>query len=114
VDAFTKNWKNEFLYAFPPFCIITKVIHKIIQDKAEGILIVPLWKSQPWFSILLQILIKPPLIFRPSTHLLLSPFRDPIHSGRNFPWWKRVYQKSVSSERTARRRNGSYTPLHKQ
>lgn len=96
VDAFTKNWENEFLYAFPPFCIITKVIHKIIQDKAEGILILPLWKNQSWFSILLQILIKPPLIIGPSKHLILSPFREP-HT-----FWKKLslVAASVSGERS--------------
>lgn len=41
VDAFTLNWRNFNFYAFPPLCLILKVIEKIIQDKAEGIVIVP-------------------------------------------------------------------------
>lgn len=54
VDAFTLNWSEYFFYAFPPFSMILRAINKIILDKAEGILIVPLWDTQPWFPLLLH------------------------------------------------------------
>lgn len=47
VDAFTLKWSTYFFYAFPPFCLILKVLQKIILDKAEGIVLVPLWPTQP-------------------------------------------------------------------
>lgn len=45
VDAFTLSWKEFYFYAFPPFIFIPRVLRKIIDDKAEGILIVPWWPS---------------------------------------------------------------------
>lgn len=45
VDAFSLNWRKFFFYAFPPFILILKVISKIIRkiiiDKAEEVVVVP-------------------------------------------------------------------------
>lgn len=30
--------------------VIPRCIQKIIQDQAQGILIIPVWPTQPWFS----------------------------------------------------------------
>ncbi|CAD6241384.1 GSCOCG00002711001-RA-CDS, partial [Cotesia congregata] len=48
-DAFTISWSGWMFYAFPPFSIITRVIKKIKDDKAEGVLVVPHWPTQVWF-----------------------------------------------------------------
>ncbi|XP_057333596.1 uncharacterized protein LOC130672847 [Microplitis mediator] len=45
-DAFTISWSDWMFYAFPPFSMITKVIKKIKDDKAEGVLVVPHWPTQ--------------------------------------------------------------------
>lgn len=76
IDAFTVSWKKEFFYAFPPFSLILKTIQKIIEDKAEGVLIVPYWKSQPWFPLLMSLISSPILFFGPKYNLLLSPFHS--------------------------------------
>lgn len=83
VDSFTICWRGVFFYAFPPFCLINKVVDKIIIDKAEGILVVPLWISQPWYPVFKKLLIKKPLIFPPEKNMLLSPFREPHPRWRN-------------------------------
>lgn len=51
VDAFTLNWHNINFYAFPPFSIILNMIKKIMQDKAVGVVVVPNWKTQPWYPL---------------------------------------------------------------
>lgn len=84
-DAFTVNWEEEFFYAFPPFAIITKVLYKIIQDRAEGILVVPRWTSQPWYPMFRKLLKKDPIIFDPDPQLIISPFRDP------HPLWRQLF-----------------------
>ncbi|XP_031331157.1 uncharacterized protein LOC116161828 isoform X1 [Photinus pyralis] len=71
IDAFTIDWKNFFFYAFPPFALILRVLRKIITDKARGILIVPLWSSQPWYPLFTSLLEGPPIIFKPNRDLLL-------------------------------------------
>lgn len=82
VDAFTVSWREEFFYAFPPFSIISKVLNKVRHDKARGILVVPLWKSQPWFPVFNELLTTKPLIFDPNEFMVLSPFRT------SHPLWK--------------------------
>lgn len=52
VDAFTHSWSVGMIYAFPPFCLITRTLQKIRADLASGILIVPNWPTQPWFPAL--------------------------------------------------------------
>lgn len=80
VDAFTIDWGRGYFYAFPPFAVIAKVLNKIIYDKAQGILVVPDWKTQSWYPLFLMLLKSPPLIITPSKDLLLSPFncRHPL------------------------------------
>lgn len=70
IDAFTLNWSRFFFYAFPPFSIILRTLEKIIADQAEGILVVPMWPSQPWYPIFLSLLVKEPLIFKPKPNLV--------------------------------------------
>ena len=48
VDAFSINWSHHFMYIFPPFSLLTKVIKKICQDQATGILVLTGWSTQPW------------------------------------------------------------------
>ena len=73
INAFSLNWENILWYAFPPFSCIARVIQKIIFDGASGILIVPDWPYQPWYSLLKKILIKEPLIIPPSINQLYLP-----------------------------------------
>lgn len=76
VDAFTVSWKNIFFYAFPPFILILKVLRKIISDKAEGVLVVPYWPTQPWFPLFDKLICSPCVYFEPNVNLLTSPFRS--------------------------------------
>lgn len=76
VDAFTLSWRNIYFYAFPPFAIITTVLEKIVEDQATGIVVVPLWPSQPWYP-LFESLTCEKIILKPGKHLLLNPFREP-------------------------------------
>ena len=59
VDTFSIEW-TDFFYAFPPFSMVGKVLHKIELDAVEGILVVSYWTTQPWFSRLVRLL-RPPL-----------------------------------------------------
>ena len=62
IDAFTLNWGKLDLYAFPPFCLVDRCLKKLVEDKAEGIFIVPKWATQAWFPRMLQLLIEPPMV----------------------------------------------------
>lgn len=65
IDAFTKEWTSLFFYSFPPFSMILKTLRKIITYQARGILVIPLWPTQQWYSIFKQLLKSELLIFKP-------------------------------------------------
>ena len=66
IDAFTLSWSDKHFYRFPPFSCILQVLHKIIQDKATGIMVVPMWPTQSWYPILTSLLVLPPITLPPS------------------------------------------------
>ena len=55
-DAFNLTWNYPLGYLFPPFSLIPLCLKKIQRDQAEFILIAPVWKSRPWYPILLSML----------------------------------------------------------
>nr|CAH7764037.1 unnamed protein product [Callosobruchus chinensis] len=77
MDAFTLNWGNLFFYTFPAFSLLPRVLKKIKAEKAKGIVVYPLWKTQPWFPVLESLQIADPIFFSSDKTLLLSPYRKP-------------------------------------
>ena len=78
-DAFTMNWNWHKFYAFPPFSLLPRCLQKMSQDRAQGVLIAPLWPTQTWFPVLLQHLCEQPWILLPRPDLLQQPFRSGPH-----------------------------------
>lgn len=82
IDAFTLCWHNLYFYAFPPFCLVTRVLEKIITDKATGIVVIPYWPSQAWYPLWSRLVVSEKMFFGPDKSLLCSPFRvcHPLHT----------------------------------
>lgn len=78
VDAFTIRWTKSF-YAFPPFCLLPRVINKILEDNAEGIVVAPLWMAQPWYPLFLNLCKSKILTFH-SKNLLWCPYENRTHN----------------------------------
>ena len=57
-NAFKKCWKWETLWLNPPFSKLNQVLEKILQDEAQGILLIPVWPSRIWFHALSRIAVK--------------------------------------------------------
>ena len=51
VDAFTVSWENEKVWLTPPICLIFRVLRMLAHCKGHGTLIVPEWKSAPWWPL---------------------------------------------------------------
>ena len=51
-DAFTQDWSDEVLWINPPFDCMERVVSKILSEQAHGLMIVPCWPRQVWFSVL--------------------------------------------------------------
>ena len=74
VDAFRQKWGRGLPYAFPPFCLITRVLRQMEDQLVERmILITPLWPTQPWFPLLMSMAIQVPLLLPVFPELLSNP-----------------------------------------
>ena len=73
IDAFKIDWKQFSFYVFPPFCLISRCVQKIVQEQATGILVIPLWPTQAYFTSVLNLLIETPRIFKMSRMNLVHP-----------------------------------------
>lgn len=77
-DTFLQYVDNEIFWAFPPFNLITKFLRKVQLEELEGVLVVPSWSTQPFFSLLINLLIDVPIIIRWRDNLLSHP-QLPVH-----------------------------------
>ena len=73
-----EDWSNLFFYAFPPFNMIGRVLRKVENDNAEGIIVVPYWPTQHWFSKFTRMCIDTPCVLfsREATPTLHHPWRE--------------------------------------
>ena len=58
-DAMAQDWAGMYVYAFPPFNLIQKVLIKIRTDRAEAIFIAPFWPRTHWFNLLNEMSVGP-------------------------------------------------------
>ena len=52
VDAFTVDWHGENNWLCPPMSLVPRVLRHAVACKAQGTLIVPLWRSAPYWPLL--------------------------------------------------------------
>ncbi|KAK3092616.1 hypothetical protein FSP39_005025 [Pinctada imbricata] len=79
VDAFSFCWKQIYFYAFPPFSVISRVVQKIQEEKAEGVMVVPIWPTQTWYTSLMELLVESPRVIQNSPKYLKLPHSDKKH-----------------------------------
>ena len=80
IDVFSINIKDIFFYAFPPFSVIARVLQKIQEEKAEGVIVVPVWPTQTWYTVLMELLVDVPRIIRKAQDRLRLPHSEKKHS----------------------------------
>ncbi|CAC5421396.1 unnamed protein product [Mytilus coruscus] len=79
VDALTISWENMWAYAFPPICLIPKVLKHMSQYKCQIILIAQLWPRRHWYTELLQKSIAKPIHIPLLKNLLHQPKTQIYH-----------------------------------
>jgi len=99
VNALYMNWHNYSFYAFAPFSLIGTCLQKIQQDRATGVIIVPLWPTQPRFTVLLYLPTDNPRILPCSKTLLTQSHNGALHPLRN---QLRLIACKLSGERSNR------------
>ena len=52
INCFMQDWSGEFCYACPPVNLIIDVIRYIEKVPCRGVLVVPYWQRNPFWSVL--------------------------------------------------------------
>lgn len=79
-DAFSLDWSNfDLSYIFPPFSLIARCLQKLRAEQARGWMVVPLWPSQFWMGMLLQLLIDFPRLITNRRNVLTHPSTTDPH-----------------------------------
>ena len=55
-NAFQQDWAPVKGYANPPWCLIGKVLNQVRTQQVQVILVAPIWRGQPWYPVLLEML----------------------------------------------------------
>ena len=74
-DAFTLDWTKFRGYANPPWNLIGRVLTHVRHQRAQVTLIAPVWKSQVWYPLLLEMLVREPLLLPTSPTLIIPTHR---------------------------------------
>ena len=72
-DAFSIDWSQLKGYAFPPFNLIPRTLMKVISNNANIVLVAPIWQTQHWWPLLLQLVVQLPVLLPASPTLLQDP-----------------------------------------
>ena len=79
VDAFTLDLAQLTGYAFPPFALAGRCLKQVILQQVQKLVIVaPVWETQPWYPLLLQLCVDFP-------RLLPQPVDLLTRQGENHP-----------------------------
>ena len=73
VDAFSLSWAIMNCDAFPPFSLLPRVLAKIRHDKTVVLLLAPVWPTQIWYPLLLQLSTVRPILLPRLDNLLSLP-----------------------------------------
>ena len=76
-DALQLTWNKGTAYAFPPFCLIGRCLKKVREERASLVLVAPIWRSQPWYPALLELLTDYPVVLPRNPELLSDPAGNP-------------------------------------
>ena len=61
------------------FWLVSRCVQRIIHDQASGILVIPLWTTQPYFTAVLSLLTETPRVFNASVQNLVHQTLDGPH-----------------------------------
>lgn len=78
VDALAQNWTGKKPYLFPPFILLGRVLQKLVRDQVEeAVLVAPMWPSQTWYPLLLQLLTEVPRLLPQQQLVIQDPLGQP-------------------------------------
>lgn len=79
INAFSCDWSQYYFYAFPCFSLIPRCLAKLQHDRGNCILIAPVWTTQSWFPMLMEMMTDTPILLPKRENLLTLPGTQRIH-----------------------------------
>ena len=73
MDAFTQDWSQFQGYVNPPRCLILRTLSMIQREEARVLLIAPVWRTLPWYPLILQLLVKIPRLLPEGKEMVVLP-----------------------------------------
>jgi len=70
-NAFSRSWRGEVPYIFPPILLLPKVLQKIYYDQVQAVIVAPYWPQQSYFVTLQQMAVEDPWILPHKWDLVL-------------------------------------------
>ena len=117
-DAFSFSWHNFLPYIFCPFNLVGKVVTKIVADRVKkALVIIPHWRSQIWFPMIVTNLISLPIKLPHHRDLLTLPHNNQVHPlGKKMRMVAVVLSgdSSLSAEFQSQLQRSSLTPGEKE
>ena len=80
------GWSQDYVYTFPPFCLISRILQKVGQERTTSMLLITSrWNNQSWYSSLFQMSTETPVILPRINSLLKDPLRKehPLITNKN-------------------------------
>ena len=109
VDALAQqNWHQENNYCNPPWRLIPQVLDIVTAQNAVATLLIPMWKSQPWYPKLRKMLVEQPMLLpsHPRLFLKMGATPEPLRQRR----WK-VAVCRISGMKGLQNRDGLSEPI---
>ena len=72
MDAFLQDWSTVKGFANPPWALIGQVLSQTQTQRTQVILVTPVWKSQPWYPMLLGMTVTHPRLIPQTPHTIIS------------------------------------------
>ena len=104
-DAFSQDWTSlrGKGYANPPWNLVGRVPNRVQQQEIMLVLIAPVWKSQPWYPTLLELMVDFPILLPQRRDLIIPTHpetRDDSAISRLAYLRRRYQDKAISEEGT--------------
>jgi hypothetical protein len=74
-DAMLHSWVAENSWLFPPLNMVGRCLRKVREEKATATIVAPMWMTQPWWPVLIDMCIDTPMVL-PSIAGIFEPAKD--------------------------------------
>ena len=78
VNAFSFDWNLEGIYCFPPFCLISRILHRLTLQQSTMTIIVPRWEQRPWYPQVMELLVDIPILLPLRKDIVQNPVNGKV------------------------------------